>query len=96
MFTVVNLGLVPRLVAKYLGMRVPEVLAPLLRSALITAASTPVLLFAARRVNEWSLLTLAAVAAAFGLVYGALTLAFAFDGAERQRMTGMVRRMLRV
>lgn len=91
---IAHMILMPLRTAPELGLRLRDLYLPLIRPLVVTALAAPALLVGARVVEQWNLLSLAAVAAVYGALVGALTWVFVVDGSERKRIAQALRRQL--
>lgn len=78
------LGL-PIIGARCLNVRYRDLLMPILRPTLVTAASSPILIAASSVLDQWTLLHLFVVMLVFGVVYLSLTIIFVLSPDERSR-----------
>ncbi len=85
--------LLPMVGARLLGIRVGEIFTPLLRPAILTIASAPVLLVTRAIVDQWDLFSLLVSLAVFGTAFGILALLFFFSSEERRRLVNIVREL---
>ena len=92
---VVHGGLVPWIAARTLQMRTGQLIGPLWRPMAVTLVCAPILLMAAQRIHEWTLLNLAVVLGVFCAVYGSLVFLFVADRQERRRFTDAVKGIAR-
>lgn len=88
-YTAVHFFMLPRVAASCLSIRYGEIFSPLLRPAIATALSTPVLLLAgrlfARTGWHWNPYTTGAAVMAFGVVFGLLSALIVLTPQERDR-----------
>lgn len=92
--TVVHFLLLPVLGAPMLGLRVRDLLEPLIRPAAAASISGWVLLAAIQFVNRWTLGLLAAAMVGYAVLYGLLTWMMVFVPGERKRILDQLRRRL--
>ena len=97
-YATVHLGLLPRVAARCLGIRIRDLFAPLARPALATLLAAPVPVAAPWIVEHlgrtWDLAEVAVVAAAFGAAFALLAFAIVLTPAERDRFVrGPLRRL---
>ncbi len=91
---IAHMILMPLRTAPAMGLRLRDLYVPLIRPLVIALAAAPILVVCNHAVERWNMLSLVAVAAAYGAVVMALTWVFFLDGAERKRIVEALRRPL--
>lgn len=89
-----HLGGIPIVTARCVDAPVREILAPCARPLLIAVAPAPLIWYALRSVESWSLLWLAGVLAGYAAIVAIGTLCFGATAGERARVVRALRRRL--
>lgn len=90
-FTAAHLLTIPFASARHIGLRPSEMFTPLLRPALATSCSAPVLLVGQNQVHQWNLLSLAVLFGAYGTVYLLLASLIILQVEDRRRLIDAIR-----
>lgn len=94
LFTVIHGVVLPPIAARRLGVRLADLLTPMIRPAIATLACAPIYGAALMLIETWTLLHLIGALAVYGAAYAALSWWFVVTPQERRRLIDAARRRL--